>query len=183
MVLRTVRLARYGRLALSSPALIRGFPVAVGPRTSFRFAGGGTFARGQHFSIASDVEIIVRGHFGVGNDVFINRWCYISVFSSVLIGDRSRLGERVSIHDENHVYEPISRHASVSAPEKYVTKPVRIGSDVWIGANTVITAGSVIGDHTVVGANSVVRGVLPEGVLAAGVPARVIRVLAHLEGE
>jgi maltose O-acetyltransferase len=54
-------------------------------------------------------------------------------------------------------------------------KPVEIGSDVWIGGGAIILPGVRIGSRTVVGAGSVVTRDIPEGVLAAGNPCRVIR--------
>lgn len=53
-------------------------------------------------------------------------------------------------------------------------KPVRIGRRCFIGAESVLLPGSVIGDRTIIGAGSVVHGTIPAGVVAAGVPARVI---------
>ena len=50
---------------------------------------------------------------------------------------------------------------------------IRIGAGAWIGAAAVIMAN--VGDHTVVGAGAVVTRPLPSGVVAAGVPARVLR--------
>jgi acetyltransferase-like isoleucine patch superfamily enzyme len=54
---------------------------------------------------------------------------------------------------------------------------VRIGNNVFVGANTIVMKGVAIGDDTVVGAASVVVQSLPAGVIAAGNPARVIREL------
>lgn len=50
---------------------------------------------------------------------------------------------------------------------------VRIGAGSWIGSNAVILAD--VGRHTIVGAGAVVTRPLPDGVIAAGVPARVVR--------
>jgi len=58
-----------------------------------------------------------------------------------------------------------------------LTRQVRIGNNVFVGANTIVMKGVTIGDDTVVGAGSVVLHSLPAGVIAAGNPARVIRVL------
>ena len=53
--------------------------------------------------------------------------------------------------------------------------PVRIGSNCWFGANCVVTSGVEIGERCVIGANSVVTRDLPPRVIAAGIPAKVIR--------
>ena len=52
-----------------------------------------------------------------------------------------------------------------------------LGRNVWLGARVIVLPGVTIGDNTVVGAGSVVARNLPAGVLAAGVPARVVRSL------
>jgi virginiamycin A acetyltransferase len=50
---------------------------------------------------------------------------------------------------------------------------VRIGAGAWIGSNAVVLAD--VGRDTIVGAGAVVTRPLPDGVIAAGVPARVVR--------
>jgi len=52
---------------------------------------------------------------------------------------------------------------------------VSIGSRCFIGARTTLLPGASVGDNTVIGAGSVVTGRIPSGVVAAGVPAKVIR--------
>ena len=53
--------------------------------------------------------------------------------------------------------------------------PVRIGNDVWIGAHAVVLKGVTIGDGAVIAAGAVVTKDVPAGVIAGGMPARVIR--------
>ncbi|KST99763.1 Maltose O-acetyltransferase [Lactococcus lactis subsp. lactis] len=56
-----------------------------------------------------------------------------------------------------------------------IASPVMIGDNVWIGGGSIINPGVVIGANTVIGSGSVVTRSLPSNVLAAGVPAKVIR--------
>ncbi len=63
---------------------------------------------------------------------------------------------------------PIGRQ---SEPEQ----PVSIGAGSWLGTNAVVLPGVSIGRHVAVGAGSVVTADLPDGVVAAGVPARIIK--------
>ena len=53
--------------------------------------------------------------------------------------------------------------------------PVRIGNNCWIGAGAVILPGVTVGDNTVIGAGSVVTHDIPSGVIAVGVPCKVMR--------
>lgn len=82
-------------------------------------------------------------------------------------------------------------------PDLEITKPIVVGDNVYIGANTIILPGVTIGSNVVVGAGSVVSKDVPDGVVVAGVPARVIKTsaeyfekiqreslhLGHLKGE
>ena len=54
---------------------------------------------------------------------------------------------------------------------------MEIGDDVWLGVNVTVLKGVNIGDGALVGAGSLVTKSIPPHVIAAGVPARVIRVI------
>lgn len=57
----------------------------------------------------------------------------------------------------------------------HVVEPIVIEQGVDIGANSVILPGVTIGTNSIIGAGAVVNKDIPPGVIAAGVPARVIR--------
>ena len=46
---------------------------------------------------------------------------------------------------------------------------------MWIGGNVTVLAGVNIGDNSIIGAGSVVTSDIPENVISAGVPCKVIR--------
>ena len=58
-----------------------------------------------------------------------------------------------------------------------------IGNDVWIGGNTVINPGVTIGNNVVIGSGSVVTRDIPDQVIAAGCPCRVIRKITEEDRE
>ncbi|MGC4848791.1 DapH/DapD/GlmU-related protein [Micromonospora sp. DT15] len=60
-------------------------------------------------------------------------------------------------------------------PDLEWTAPISIGDDVYIGVRSIIMPGVRIGDRCIIGAGSVVTRDVPDGSVAAGVPARVLR--------
>lgn len=54
-------------------------------------------------------------------------------------------------------------------------KPIHLKKGCFIGANTILLPGTTIGENTIVGAGSVVKGEIPDNVVIAGTPARVIK--------
>lgn len=62
--------------------------------------------------------------------------------------------------------------------QEMIERDVIIGADCWIGTKSVITAGVTLGDGCVIGAGSVVTKDVPAGAIAAGVPAKVLRMRA-----
>lgn len=76
----------------------------------------------------------------------------------------------VSIYTAGHPVHPDSRN---SGYEYGIA--ITIGNNVWIGGNAIINPGVTIGHNVVIGAGSVVTKDIPDNVIAAGSPCRVIR--------
>ena len=104
----------------------------------------------------------------MGKNVFINTGCHFQDQGGITLGDGTLLGNNVVITTMNHDFDPDSRGTTYPAP-------VVIGKKVWIASSVTIVPGVTIGDGSIVGAGSVVTRDIPAGVIAAGVPARVIR--------
>ena len=58
---------------------------------------------------------------------------------------------------------------------KKISKPIKIGNNVWICGNVTVLPGVSIGDNSIIGAGSVVSKDIPSNVLALGIPCRVIK--------
>ena len=104
----------------------------------------------------------------LGEDVFINAGCKFQDQGGLFIGRGTHIGHNVVIATLNHREDPKHRADLLPAP-------VVIGEDCWIGSNSTILPGVTIGDGAIVGAGAVVTKDIPAGMVAAGVPARVIR--------
>ncbi|MCK9900287.1 acyltransferase [Frankia sp. Cpl3] len=114
-----------------------------------------------------------------GERVEIKNFAHIGERASLWAGDRSgriEIGEHSLIGPGTFMtaanYETLPDIVIDSQPKREAD--IIVGKDVWIGANSVVLPGVTIGDSTIVGAGSVVTKSLPPGMLAAGVPAKVI---------
>ena len=56
-----------------------------------------------------------------------------------------------------------------------IALPITVGDNVWIGTNVFVLPGVTIGNNTIIGAGSVVNKNIPDGVIAAGNPCKIIR--------
>lgn len=93
----------------------------------------------------------------------------------ITIGDNVVVGANTSIVDTD--FHPLDREKRRDQPSGGQTAPVVIGDDVFVGMNCLILKGVTIGDGSVVGAGSVVTRSVPQDVVVAGNPARIIREL------
>lgn len=109
-------------------------------------------------------------HIEVGKNFFANYNCTILDVAKVKIGDNCQFAPNVAIYTAGHPLHPVSRNSMFEYGIEVV-----IGDNVWIGGNTVILPGVHIGNNTVIGAGSVVTKDIPDWVVAAGNPCRVIR--------
>lgn len=88
----------------------------------------------------------------------------------VTFGDNVMLAPNVSIYTAGHPVHPDSRNSGYE-----YGIPITIGNNVWIGGNVVILPGVTIGNNVVIGAGSVVTKDIPDNVIAAGNPCRILR--------
>lgn len=128
----------------------------------------------QSVGAGSYVEPPFRCDYGsnisVGEHFYANFDCVMLDAARIKIGNNVFLGPRVNIYTACHpIYAPV-RNAGLE-----YAKEVWIGDDVWIGGNVTINPGVHIGNNVVIGSGSVVTGDIPDGVVAAGNPCRIIR--------
>jgi len=103
----------------------------------------------------------------LGDGVFLNFNCVILDVVEVTIGDRAQIGPAVQIYAADHPRDAETRRAGLE-----LGRPVRIGSDAWIGGGAIILPGVTIGDGAVIGAGSVVTRDVGAGQTVMGNPAR-----------
>jgi maltose O-acetyltransferase len=106
----------------------------------------------------------------IGARTFMNYECLMLDVAPITIGSACQLATRVQLLTASHPIDPEPRRVGWESAE-----PIVIGDNVWLGGGVIVCPGVTIGDDTVVGAGAVVTRDLGPGVVAAGVPARVIR--------
>ena len=106
----------------------------------------------------------------IGARTFLNFGVVALDVARITIGDDVQIGPRVQLLTPTHPVDAELRRAKWEA-----ASPIAIGDNVWLGGGVIVCPGVTIGDDTVVGAGAVVTRDLPSGVVAAGVPARVMR--------
>lgn len=113
----------------------------------------------------------------VGDNVDIGWQTTIAIGTKVILGDNVRIAGRAFLAGyPGHPLNAHDRAAGLPDTEGQIGDII-LEDDVWLGTGVMVTAGVRIGRGTVVAAGSVVTCDLPHGVLAGGVPARVIREL------
>ncbi|WFR75723.2 sugar O-acetyltransferase [Lactococcus lactis] len=102
---------------------------------------------------------------------YANTDCLFLDTGDINFGKDVKLGPRVQIYTVNHPVDPKERLERGIA----VASPVHVGDNVWIGGGSIINPGVTIGANTVIGSGSVVTHSFPANVLAAGVPAKILK--------
>lgn len=104
----------------------------------------------------------------LGENVFINAGCKFQDQGGIYIGDGALIGHNAVLATINHMEDPKERGGMTF-------HPIHIGKNVWLGANVTVLPGVTIGDGAIIAAGAVVTKDVPANMIAAGVPAKVIR--------
>jgi len=115
----------------------------------------------------------------LGNNIDIGWMTTIAVGSKVTLGDNVRIAGRALLAGyPGHPVDPQSRALGLPETDEQVGHII-IEDDVWLATGVSVMAGVTIGHGTIVAAGSVVTHDLPAMVLAAGIPAKVIRPISE----
>lgn len=155
-------------LLLGEGTIVFGDEVEFGWPNSVGFHNG--YCHVEAYSPGSVIEF--------GDGAQINNNAYIkSEGPGIRIGRRALIGSFVEIFDSDfHELHPDRRRGGRPRMAE-----VDLGENVFVGDGAKILKGVSVGAHAVIGAGSVVTASIPEGVIAAGNPARVIRELEGAE--
>ena len=112
-------------------------------------------------------------------DVMIGEGCFVGVgarirgdYGRVRIGDRTSVQENVVIHAREGDQTVVG--SNVQLGHGCILHNCTVKDNAVIGVGAILTDFSVVGDWAIVGEGAVVRGEVPDGKIAVGVPAKVI---------
>ncbi len=127
---------------------------------------------GTEFEQPFEPEIII------GSNCSIGEYTQITAINKIIIGDGLLTGRYVYIGDNAHGGLSLEGANIRPAKRELISKgEVRIGNNVWIGDKATILGGVTIGNNVIIGANSVVTHDIPSNSVAAGLPAKVLKIL------
>lgn len=105
-----------------------------------------------------------------GKGVFVNFGCTFMDRGGITIEDGALIGPHIKLITENHPENPDLR-------QNVYARPILIKRKAWLGTGVTVLPGITIGENSIVGAGAVVTKDVPDNVIVAGIPAKVIKSL------
>ena len=131
----------------------------------FRYIGKNVILN-EYVKVIAGQNIILDDGVGIPNHVILDGRGGIYIGKDTLVGFESII--LTCTHKSDRLDIPIKHQG-------FYSKPVIIGSDVWIGARSIILPGVKIGDHAIVGSYTVVSKDIPNYAVVAGNPCKIIK--------
>ena len=120
---------------------------------------------GTYIIANNNAEIIIADHSYISKEVILHARSRIVIGKNVLIGQQVRIID----HDGHHIFSDNKKKACNTV------NPVIIKDKVWIGFRATILKGVTIGDNSIIAANACVTSDVPNNVIVAGNPAKIVK--------
>lgn len=154
--------------------------VTFGPGTYIDAASQTGVTLGNNTSLGRNSRIECTGSlqqlgagFKAGMNVGLGTDSFYGAAGGIVVGDDTIVGNFVSMHSENHIFDDVSRPVR----DQGVTRAgIKIGRGCWVGAKVTVLDGVQLGDGCVVAAGAVLsEGFYPPNGIYGGVPARRLK--------
>lgn len=154
-------------------------PTFMNPR--YIHIGGPNVTIGRCATVVGEVDAWVRigvwgrepdtGRLSIGDNVLISPGTRISACDEIIIGDGVMMANGVYITDSDWhgIYDRTERSEDIT--------PVHIADNVWLGDRCTVLKGVTIGKNSIVAAGAVVTKNIPDNVVVAGNPAKIVKQL------
>ena len=144
---------------------------------------GGQVKLGDRVHLYGDTYIQTGqgGSVQIGRDTHIQPRCQFSAYSaSIIVGNNVQIAPGCAFYPYDHGVLP----GELICNQPLVSKgDIEIGDDVWLGFGAIILSGVSIGKGAVIGAGSVVTRSIPDGAIATGIPARILKMRSDFESQ
>lgn len=137
-------------------------------RNTYRLLGAKI---GNNTNILADCQVF-GNNLIIGNDVFINRSCYLDSSGPLIIGNKVTIGHGTSLITASHDHSNSTKRAG-----KVIIGTIRIGDGAWIAANCTILPNIEIAHGCVIGAGSIVTKNTMPNCMYIGAPAKLVKQL------
>lgn len=144
--------------ALSINGIVCGCNVSIGKYTTIECTGSLT-SLGSGLIIGSNVGLGTHGYYGCAG--------------GIKIGSDTIIGNFVSMHSENHVFQDLTQPIR---KQGVIRKGITVGDNCWIGSKATLLDGVIIEDGCIIAAGSVLtEGLYIKNSIYGGVPAKLIK--------
>jgi acetyltransferase-like isoleucine patch superfamily enzyme len=153
-----------------------GSHVFIGERVMiYQHEGGGPVELGDRVMLFDEIiiELLNGGSLTIGSDTAIQPRCHFTAgIASIRIGKGVQIAPQCAFYSYDHGLAP---HMLIRDQPLHAKGPIIIEDDAWLGYGVIVLSGVHIGKGAVIGAGSVVTHDIPEGAIAVGAPACVVR--------
>ena len=161
---------------LCQSGIVKGKNVYIGNRVNFfRQNHGGDIKIGNNVHLNDSIrfETGFGGSVEIGDGCHIQPECQFSGYvGHIHVGRRVQIAPRCAFYPYDH---GISREESMMEQPLVSRGGIRVNDEAWLGYGVIVLDGVTIGEGAVVGAGSVVKENIPNYAIAAGAPAKVIK--------
>lgn len=137
--------------------------------------------RGSLLRLEDGVRIDANAYLVSEGELTIGARSYVGVGSTIVAKERIAIGSDAliaayaTIRDQDHRFDEVLLAYN---QQGLVASPIAIGDNVWIGTKATVLRGVHIGPNAIIGANAVVTSPVDADVIAVGIPARAVKMLA-----
>lgn len=123
---------------------------------------------GGNFALCKNVTFGNLHKIEIGDNVYIATGAWLNGLGGLIIEDKVQISPYVVIDTCVHVF------VDDMVTDSSITEPIKVGRGTWIASHVVVRAGVTIGSGVLVAGNAAVVKDVPDNVMVAGVPAKVI---------
>lgn len=166
---------------ISHANLTMGNNVFIGDRVIvYQHESGGSVELGDRVMLFDEivVETFAGGNLRLGADTAVQPRCHFTAaVAPIRIGNGVQIAPQCAFYSYDHGIAPEELIRNQPLQSK---GPIIIEDDAWLGFGVIVLSGVHIGKGAVIGAGSVVTHNVPAGAVAAGSPARVVKMRNEL---